>query len=107
MLGIGVDINRYVSTTTWHASHGGSDNRRAWNLDYFANPQSPEEIESIRALGLGHAGSIKDFKTRRQYNYSRNWLDNPQQSPIRQRWIDRFEKIDYLDQPGVGEPARA
>jgi hypothetical protein len=107
VLGIGVDINRYVSTTTWHASHGGSDNRRAWNLDYFANPQSPEEIESIRALGLGHAGSIKDFKTRRQYNYSRNWLDNPQQSPIRQRWIDRFEKIDYLDQPGVGEPARA
>ena len=25
----------------------------------------------------------------------------------RQRWIDRFEEIDYLDQPGVGEPARA
>ena len=92
---------------TWHASHGGSDNRRAWNLDYFANPQAPEEVESIRALGLGHAGSIKGFKTRRQYNYSRNWLDNPQQSPIRQRWIDRFEEIDYLDQPGVGEPVKA
>lgn len=22
----------------------------------------------------------------------------------RQRWIDRFEEIGYLDQPGVGEP---
>lgn len=89
---------------TWHASHGGSDNRRAWNLDYFANPQSPQQIEQIRALGLGHAGSINHFKPRRQYNYSRNWLDNPHHSPVRQRWIDRFEEIGYLDQPGVGEP---
>ena len=90
---------------TWHASHGGSNNRRALNLDYFANPQTPEQIESIRRLGLGHAGSIKGFGHRRQYNYSRNWLDNPNVSPARQRWIDRLEEIGYFDQPGVGEPA--
>ena len=171
LLGIGVDINRYVSSTTWHPDTGdenqiackfifyldtlGADSGalrvipgshllrgaerdaftkamrdtplidvpcqaiatqpgdviafdiRTWNLDYFANPQAPEEVESIRSLGLGHAGSIKGFKTRRQYNYSRNWLDNPQQSPIRQHWINRFEEIDYLDQPGVGEPVKA
>ena len=89
---------------TWHASHGGNDNRRALNLDYFSNPQSPAEIEKIRQLGLGQAGSIKHFKPRRQYNYSRNWLNNPHDNPARQRWIDRFEEIGYLDQPGVGEP---
>ena len=33
-----------------------------------------------------------------------NCLDNPHRSPERQRWIDRFEEIVYLDTPGVGEP---
>lgn len=91
---------------TWHASYGGTDNRRAWNLDYFANPKSAEQIQQILALGSGHAGSIRTFKPRRQYNYSRSWLDNPRNSSVRQRWIDRFEEIGYLDQPGVGEPRR-
>ena len=36
-----------------------------------------------------------------------NWLDKLHQSPERQRWIDRFEEIGYLDQPGVGEPKQA
>jgi hypothetical protein len=46
-------------------------------------------------------------KSTSQYNYSRNWLDKLHQSPERQRWIDRFEEIGYLDQPGVGEPKQA
>jgi hypothetical protein len=45
-------------------------------------------------------------KSTSQYNYSRNWLDKLHQSPERQRWIDRFEEIGYLDQPGVGEPKK-
>ena len=90
---------------TWHASLGGGDNRRAWNLDYFRNPESDDEIEQLCALGLGHAGSILHFKHLRQYTYSRNWLDNPHKSPVRQCWIDRFDEIGYLDQAGVGEPA--
>ena len=90
---------------TWHASYGGNNNRRAWNLDYFRNPQSPDEIEEMRAFGLSQVNSITHHKPRRRYNYSRNWLDNPHKSPARQRWIDRFNEIGYLDQPGVGEPA--
>lgn len=89
---------------TWHASHGGSNNRRALNLDYFQNPHTPDEVKKICALGLGHAGSIGHFKHRRRYNYSRNWLDNPGHSPVRQRWVDRLGEIGYLAQAGVGEP---
>ena len=90
---------------TWHASFGGGSNRRACNLDFFRNPSSVEEIKKLLELGKGHAGSIERFGCKRQFNYSRNWLDNPHRSPVRQRWIDRFEEIGYLDQPGVGELA--
>lgn len=88
---------------TWHASFGGGSNRRACNLDFFQNPSSSKEIKKILELGRGHAGSIGNFGCKRKFNYSKNWLDNPHQSPVRQRWIDRFKEIGYLDQPGVGE----
>ena len=40
----------------------------------------------------------------RKFNDSRDWLDHPHRSPERKGWIDRFEEIGCLDQPGVGEP---
>ena len=92
---------------TWHASDGGSNNRRSWNLDYFRDPESPEDIERMCSLGLSQVNSITHHQPRRQYNYSRNWLDNPHKSPVRQRWIDRLNEIGYLDQPGVSEPENA
>lgn len=88
---------------TWHASIGGGTNRRACNLDFFQNPSSAAEIEKLLKLGKGHADSIKHFDCKRRFNYSRNWLDNPHGSTVRQHWIDRFREIGYLDQPGVGE----
>jgi hypothetical protein len=88
---------------TWHTSWGGNSNRRACNLDYFQNPSSAESIKQLLELGKGHAGSIGHFDCKRKFNYSKNWLDNPHQNPVRQRWIDHFEEIGYLDQPGVGE----
>ncbi|HIB86266.1 TPA: hypothetical protein EYO57_03495 [Candidatus Poribacteria bacterium] len=88
---------------TWHASYGGSQNRRACNLDYFQNPKASDDIELLLQLGRSHAGSINHFDTKRKFNYSKNWLKNPHQSQIRQRWIDRFHEIGYLDQPGVAE----
>jgi hypothetical protein len=88
---------------TWHASYGGNRNRRACNLDYFQNPKTQQGIDLLLQLGSGHAGSIKHFDTKRKHNYSKNWLDNPPKSPIRQRWIDRFEELGYLDLPGVAE----
>ena len=88
---------------TWHASFGGSRNRRSCNLDYFANPRSPKEEEALVAVGRGHGMTVAKFNLERRFNYSRNWLDNPHRSPVRQRWIDRLDSIGYLDQPFVGE----
>ncbi len=88
---------------TWHASCGGGQDRRACNLDYFQNPRAAGDIDLILKLGRDHARSIDHFDTRRKFNYSKNWLGNPHQSKIRQGWIDRFNEIGYLDQPGVAE----
>lgn len=73
-------------------------------MDFFANRKTPEEIEDLRQVGRKHARTRDKQDLERKFNYSRNWLDNPHRSPERQRWIDRFEEIGYLDQPGVGEP---
>ena len=86
---------------TYHASFGGSKNRRSFNMDFFANPKTPEEIDDLLQVGRKHA---RKHDLKRKFNYSRNWLENPRRSPSRQCWIDRFEEIGYLDQPGVGEP---
>ena len=88
---------------TWHASCGGDQNRRVCNLDYFQNPRAAGDIELLVQLGRDHASSIGHFDTKRKFNYSKNWLENPHQSKIRQCWIDRFNEISYLDQPGVAE----
>jgi hypothetical protein len=69
----------------------------------FRNPDTPQDIELLLQLGLGHAGSVKHFDTKRKFNSSKNWLANPHRSAKRQRWINRLEEIGYLDPPGVGE----
>ena len=79
------------------------DHRDALATQYSAERNTGAEADAF-TKAVGHAGSIKHFKPHRQNDYLRNWLDNPQQAPVRQRWINRFEEIDYLDQPGVGEP---
>ena len=88
---------------TWHASYGGGRNRRACNLDYFQNPKASDEIELLLQLGRSHASSVNHFDTKRKFNYSKNWLENPHQSQIRQCWIDRFNEIGYFDQLGIAE----
>ena len=87
----------------WHASYGGGNDRRSCNLDYFKNPQTPKEIEEMLDLGARHARSVKTYGTKGQFKYPKTWLDNPHNSPIRKRWIDRFYEMGYFDQPNVGE----
>jgi len=86
---------------TWHASYGGNRNRCSFNLDYVQTQLRRKNIEQLKSVGRSHAGSIQHFGLKRQYNYSKNWLFNPHQSQVRQRWIDRFEDIGYLAQVGV------
>ncbi len=84
---------------TWHASSGGRPGRRACNAEYFRNPDTPRGIELLREIARLQSGS----RNAHQYIYPANWLANPHGSRLRQRWIDRYLEIGFLDQPGVGE----
>ena len=84
---------------TWHASLGGLPDRRTCNAEYFSNPDTTRGIELLLEIARLESNS----RNAHQYTYPRNWLENPNGSPIRQRWIDRYLEIGFLDQPGVGE----
>ena len=84
---------------TWHASLGGSPGRRVCNAEYFRNPDTTEGIELLREIARLQSGS----RNAHQFLYPKNWLANPYGSSVRQRWINRFLEIDFLNQPGVGE----
>jgi hypothetical protein len=84
---------------TWHASIGGKPGRRTGNVEFFKNPQTEEGVRLLCEIGRLEANS----RNAHRFIYPKNWLENPHGSEIRQRWIDRFMEIGFLDQPGVGE----
>ncbi len=88
----------------WHASFGGSRDRRMCTLVYYANPKSREEAVALRNQGEGNVSAgIRSFMPRRRYLYSRSWMSNPHKSSVRQGWIDRLSELGYFDAQGVVE----
>ena len=84
---------------TWHASFGGAPDRRACNAEYFKNPDTDQGVDFLRNIARLEANS----HNARKYTYPKNCLGNPHDSPLRQRWIDHYMEIGFLDQPSVGE----
>ena len=41
----------FASENLWHASFGGAVGRRMFNMNYYENPESPEQIEYVRDEG--------------------------------------------------------
>lgn len=80
---------------TWHSSWGGSSDRRMCTVDFYKNPETPEEVEgtydqvivdekvyaNIRASGSG---------------FHPHWLANAKNSARRQRWIDWLRKYGFV-----------
>ena len=88
----------------WHASYGGNSDRHMCTCVYYTNPKTSEEIEAMREQGEANVqAGIKSFKPRRQFLYSKAWMSNPRNSPVRQAWIDRLSELNYFDAPGVVE----
>ena len=76
-------------------------------MHVFTKRKMPEQIEDLRQVGHKHARTRDKQDLERKFNYSGNYLDNPHRTLERQRWIDRFEEIDNLNQPRVGEPEQS
>ena len=91
----------------WHASFGGSRDRRMCTVVYYNNPTQPDEVEFLRVQGGSNVQiGLKAFQPQRQYLYSASWIANPTRNPDRQRWINRLREVGYFEAPGVVEPAR-
>ena len=88
----------------WHASYGGSEDRKMCTLVYYNNPKNEEEMAALRRQSKrSPESSVRKFNTRQQFLYSKRWMSNPSGSPHRQQWIDRLREIGYFDAPGVVE----
>lgn len=89
----------------WHGSTGGGSNRRIINLDYFAAPETINAKSSLRQLGKTHAaGRDKPVLRRWPFNYSKEWLSNPERSRVRAKWIRQLRDLEtYFDGPHVTE----
>ena len=78
---------------TWHASWGGSTDRRMCSQGYFFTPTPPEEEGAIRVHVKQDAQIIQAFPQVRRHP---NWIDNAEGSPRRQRWIDALRKWGFI-----------
>lgn len=85
----------------WHASWGGGMDRRMISPIYSKNPKTPEEEEAVREqVKLNFAvreDLAKNTYAERQPEYPLEWLANPENNPLRQRWIDWLHKWKYIE----------
>ena len=70
---------------TWHASWGGSEDRRMCTVGYFASPKTPEEDDAVR-LQAQQEGHLRQAFPR--LGHHPHWIANTDGSPRRQLWID-------------------
>ncbi len=81
----------------WHAAFGGYEDRRNFSLAFYSNPTTAQEEEDLRAQ-VENAKTISpamDLQNSQYYHPC--WLDNPEGSARRARWIKWLEKWGFID----------
>lgn len=81
-----------------HATWGGSNDRRMSCVTYYHYPETPEELEVMRVTAQGHYNS----PTRWNKIQWDEWFSNPHASPLRQGWIDSWERLAKTPQSETG-----
>ena len=83
----------------WHAAFGGYEDRRNCSLAFCSNPKTAEEeedlksqLENAKTLTDGLKMELKDSKY-----YHPWWLDNPEGSSRRARWIKWLDEWGFID----------
>jgi len=78
----------------WHASWGGTTDRRMCALNYYKTPKTEEEEGAVIEL----AEITKENEARfLNPHYHPDWLKNSEGNVRRQRWIDWLHHYNYLD----------
>ena len=83
----------------WHAAFCGYEDRRNCSFAFCSNPKTAEEeedlksqLENARTLTGGLKMELKDSKY-----YHPWWLENPEGSPRRERWINWLNKRGFIE----------
>ena len=88
----------------WHASYGGSDDRRMISMIFIKDADTPEEEEAVNESVLksrrnrairAKAAFGKQGSQRSEYHP--NWVANPDNNPRRQLWIDWMREKGYFE----------
>lgn len=81
----------------WHASWGGSNDRRMCTLVYYNNPKTPEEEAATRKRATSNAKTPAQFNRPNDPLYHPHWVANPEGNPKRQQWVNRLQALGFLD----------
>ena len=95
-LGVRTGRRGRLQHRTWHASWGGSADRRQVTIVYYKNAGDAREEElSYESARLSK--TLRSNDDRRGPLYPPTWLANPNNNPTRQHWIDWLGKYGYLE----------
>ncbi len=82
---------------TWHAAFGGYEDRRNCSLAFYSNPTSAQEEYDLRAQ-VERAKTIRPTMDLQNSQYYHPWwLDNPDGSARRARWINWLKKWGFIE----------
>ena len=81
----------------WHASWGGSTNRRMCTVVYYNNPKTPEEEKATRDRASRNAQTPSQFQQSEGPLYSLDWIANTEKHSKRQRWINRMSELGFFE----------
>ena len=81
-----------------HATWGGKTDRRISCVTYYHYPETVEEMEVMRTT----AQSFYHNSDRWNKTQWEEWFSNPHDSPLRQSWIDAWERLATTPQSATG-----
>lgn len=81
---------------TWHAAFGGYEDRRTCTFNFVRNPKTPEAEKAMRRQ-VGNARKVTEFLETVGPQYHPSWLENPEGSARRARWIEWLEKWGFVE----------
>ena len=81
---------------TWHASWGGSGDRRQVNVSYFKNASDAYE-EDLSQKFSHLTKTLRPDHDQHQSPYPPDWLANRHNNPTVQHWVDWLKKYGHLE----------
>ncbi len=80
----------------WHAAYGSYNDRRLCYFNFYRNPKTPEQIESMRkeVEKLAETNRTQGIGGLQYHPW---WLKNPDNNPRRERWITWLKKWNFVE----------